>query len=148
MEASPCAKLVETPWLIPFIQAIRSGVPAKPSELSLHLGVRTSLARIALWKLKKAGLLKGDKVPPEAVECLKELRTLGKRFVWRWGSNYFLVVTKRTRVAVHTIPANVVERVNSSRSGPTSVRELAQQLKLPPILVSRALRVLEVLDRT
>ena len=94
--------------------------------------------------MKLAGLLEGSNLDARAIVCLEGVSSLGRRYVWRSGSNYALVVVKRSRVAVYTVPVRVVEVVKSS--GLKDVRELSQALSLPPVLVFRALRVLELLQ--
>lgn len=142
---SPCEVFIRLAWLIPFAYAIvKLGVQPKPSELSNVLGTRSAVAKAAIRRLKLAGLLAGSNLKPEAAACLEGVRVLGKRYVWRIGANYILVVVKRSRVAVYTVPADVVEAVKSSCL--RSVRELSHALSLQPLLVSRALRVLEVLN--
>lgn len=140
-----CDVLTRLAWLIPFAYAIaKLGVRPKPSELSKALGTRSAVAKAAIRRLRLAGLLSGSGLKPEAAACLEGVRVMGRRYVWRTGGNYVLVVVKRSRVAAYTVPVEVVETVRSS--GLRSVKELSQALSLPPVVVSRALRVLEVLN--
>jgi len=140
-----CSALARYCWLVPFAHAIAvRGVPAKPGELARALGTRSAVARAALRGLRLAGLLRGGELDRSVVECLEGLRVSGRRYVWRHGSNYFLIVVKRTRVACYTVPAPIVE--SASSIGVRDVKALAQALGVPPIVASRALRVIQVLE--
>ncbi len=126
-------------------------VRAKAGDLASALGVKSKVAKAAMRLLKKHFLTGEGSLRSDVVEWLAEqdIRVRGRRMAWRTGSCYTLIKVKRSRVSAYTVPANLVNEVEEEleRRGAAGVRELARDLGSSPILISRALQVLELLGK-
>lgn len=65
---------------------------------------------------------------------------------WRTGTHYTLIRVRRSRISVHTVPVELVKRVEKElrKRGAVSVGELTRSLGCSSVSASRALQVLHV----
>ena len=143
--------LARKPWLLPFLYAIRQGVEAKAGPLSKALCVKRHVAKAALRELAKIGALEGYSLKRELAEWLERqsIAVKGRRALWRKGHTYVLAVARRNRVSIYTVPADLVDKVETllKSSGEVSAADAATSLGCSPLEASRALQVLMVLGK-
>ena len=143
--------LARRPWLLPFLYAILQGVEARAGPLSKALGVKRQVAKAALRELAKIGALEGYSLKRELAEWLERqsIAVKGRRALWRKGQTYVLAVARRKRVSIYTLPADLVDKVETLLKSceEVSAVDAASTLGCSPLAASRALQVLIVLGK-
>ncbi len=144
-------------WLLPFIHVLAEMGEASIRELAGALGVRSVVAKSAVYALRRLGLVEkveGEPVKFKLVEGVAdEYRRFARRVVLSGdyacftGSHYIYASLKRSRVSAWVLPAYIVERVVEAHRAEPGLRpaELGRKLGLHGRTVSRALRVARLL---
>lgn len=144
------------PWLIPILYTIHSIGTATLDDVRESLGIRTQIAKRALWWLQKYDVIMktGDKYMVKQGyrsvldELFLDLCRRGNYFLIKFGATYLVVSVKRTRISSYTVPEKyVAQLMNLEALGRkvNEVREVSKILNIPPKLASRVLRVKNML---
>ena len=129
------------PWMIPLLYEAYRRRATSPSELGRQIGVKSRLIKKALQAL-------GTPLTEDVAARLQLQNVVvrGRKYVWREGKNYVLARVGK-RIAVYHVPIDIVELVKRYRGKErVGIKETANALGLPPLLVSRALQVLRILE--
>lgn len=155
--------LLAKPWLIPFILWLYGRSEFTARDLALGLGVRTPIARRALWWLTKMGIVEkrggDDRVYFKVTSYGKNfsnwltLNTIRSKqgILLRYNGGYIVVRIRRTKITCYNVSREIVDRVYSVLAGSPgqefTVTDISMSTGLRPNTVVKALRVLLILGR-
>ncbi len=155
--------LLTKPWLMPFILWLYGRSEFTTRDLALSLGIRTPIARRALWWLTKMGIV--EKRGGENRVYFK-VTDYGKKFsewltlntvrskqgiLLLYDRGYIVVRIRRTKITCYNVSKELVDKVYRVLAGSPgqefTVTDISMSTGLRPNTVVRVLRVLSILGK-
>ena len=146
--------ITRKPWLTPVIYTVYSLQGVTLSELRENLGVRTSVVKRALWWLMKHGIVEktGEKyiIAKDYTSIVDELFLnscrVGKTFVFKIGSTYFIAVVRNSKITAYSVPEKYLKEASSLKLENVKPVELSREAGIPVKLASRIIKLHSILE--
>lgn len=141
--------LQRKPWLLPFLLAMTTNnIMIGAKQLGEKVGVKTRVARRALWLLRKYGVI-DDHSKDQVKRWLisQKIWVRDRKLAWKYGKEYLLIMISSTKVRVYRIPEKVIQSIYNyiKREGLVDYitpSQVSKALGVPIKIASRGLRIL------